>query len=65
MRALKQTICPRYFPIGRLWVSGWCGRVLHVTLQDRLVWPIWVLQEGDMVPAGSLKNPHLVQGDSY
>ena len=32
--APKQTVCLTYFFIGRLWVSGLCGLILHVIVQD-------------------------------
>ena len=41
--APKQVVCPTYFTIGRLWLSGLCGCIAHVTFQDRLVGPLRVL----------------------
>ena len=65
MRAAKQVIRLTYFPIRRLGVSGLCGCAAHVTFQDRLVGPIPVLQEWNVVCAHPFGGSHLVGGDWY
>ena len=65
MRAPKQVIRLTYFPIGRLGVSGLRGCAAHVTFQDRLVRPLRVLQEWDLMCAHPLEGPHLIWGDFY
>ena len=65
MRAPKQVIRLTHFPIGRLGVSGFRGCAAHATFQDRLVGPLRVLQELDVVFAHPLEGSHLVRGDSF
>ena len=46
-------------------LSGLFGCAAHVTFQDRLVRPLRVLQEWDVVRAHPLEDSHLFWGDSY
>ena len=48
------------FSICGLLAIGRDGRLSQVVFQERFVWPVGVLQEGDVVGARPLEGSHLV-----